>query len=166
MNVHPGPVFDDHGLFQECRVQPLTGHCHSGGEEEPGAFHFPFPLPTLDLERQVVGVAPGRENRPEPVVGITLEVLDNIFAGVVLGSPAHVALVSYVHVNVDQGGNNRLPSQVDRGGSRRRGDLSGAPDLEDPVTLYQEGSVLDHAAIPDDQTRSVEKDGHITPGGR
>ena len=103
---------------QDLVVRPLTGRRHPGAEEESGALDLPLALRELDFDREVLGVAAGRENRTKPIVGIAFEVLDQILAGVVFRSPARVPLVSQVRVGVDQGRNDRLSSQVDRGGWR------------------------------------------------
>ena len=77
---HPGLLGDGQRMSQELVVRPLTGRRHSGAEEEPGTLDLSILLRALDLDREVLGVAAGRKNRSEPVVGITLEVLDQILA--------------------------------------------------------------------------------------
>ena len=155
---HAGLVSYGQRVSEELVVRPLAGRRHAGAEDEPGARHLPLPLGALQLDREIVGVAAGGEDRAEPVVGVALEVLDQILSGVILCAPARVSFVSKVGVGVDQGGNDRASSQVHGRGSGRRSDFSGATDGEDPVALYQEGCVFDYAPVSDDQSGSLEEE--------
>ena len=66
-------------------------------------------------------------------------------------------------MSVDQGWDDGLSGQVDRGGSRRRRDLSDSPDLEDSVAFYEEGSVFDQVSVPEDQAGTFEEEGGGSP---
>ena len=48
--------------------------------------------------------------------GFALEMIENVFARVILGAPARVSLVSDVDVDVVQRGNDGLPCQRHAGG--------------------------------------------------
>ena len=62
-------------------------------------------------------------------------------------------------MSVDQGWDDGLSGQVDRGGPGGGGDLSGGSDLEDSVAFYEEGSVFDHVSVTEDQAGAFEEEG-------
>ncbi len=146
-------------MRQELVVRSLTGRRHPGAEEESSALDFPIPLRTLDLDCEVLGVATGRKDRAESVVRVSLEVLDEVLTGIVLGPPARVAFVTEVRVGVDQGGDDGFPSEIDRDGSGGCGELSGGPHLDDSVTFHEEISVFDYVSVAEDEAGTFEEEG-------
>ena len=99
------------------------------------------------------------DDRTEPVVGETLQMVDEILAReVLLGHRAvHIVLVSDVAVEIDLGRHDRLARQGDARRAGRDLQIALAADPCEPVVLDDECGVLDRgAAIAGDQPGSFE----------
>ena len=120
-----------------------------------------MPLPTVRNLRRVrddlvaqrvgqlrIGLEAHAHRRRRAVVGVALQLVDQIVARVVRLGVAAVLLVDQpdVVVAVDQRGHDGLARQVHDRGIRRRPPLALAADPREGVALDEEGGVLDRRA--------------------
>ena len=154
------------GVVREPRVRSAAGDPEAGRHQVAGAADLAHSLRLPDFERDLLAVAAGGDDRADAVVGVTLQMVDEVLAGEVPGAPARVPLPAQVRVGIDERRHHRAPGQVDDARPRRRRHLAGAPDPHDEIAADQERTLVDDAPVADDHARAGEQpDGRGRGGG-
>ncbi len=102
------------------------------------------PLILSNLRRQCSRICPERQHGGHAGVGVSIELVDQRLARVILGAEGRADLIPKMHVRVDEGRHHRLPGEVDV--SRARGGLhvAGArANLDDAAALDEQRAVFD-----------------------
>ena len=151
--VQPPPP----GVVRESGVRSAAGDPHPGRHQVAGAGDVAHPLRLPDLEGDLLAVAAGGDDCPDAVVGVAVQVVDEVLAGEVLRAPARVALPAEMRVRVDERRHHGMAGQVDDGRLRRRLHLAGVPDPHDAIAADQERGVFDDASVSDDHASAGEQ---------
>ena len=101
-------------------------------------------------------VAPGRDDGADSVVGMPIEMVDQVVAGKAVRTPPRVALPPEMRVGVHQGRHHGLPGQVDDRGTGRPFDLARRADLENQIVAHDECRLVDDAAVADNDAPTDE----------
>ena len=112
-----------------------------------------------DLERKLAGVGPHRDDGADAVVGVPLEVVDQVLARVVRVVVAESLLEPDVPVQVDERRHDRLAAQVDHRrvlGDRHAGGAARGHDA--PLVDHQHPAPDGRAAVSGDEGRPLVGD--------
>ena len=142
--VQPPPP----GVVREPGVRSTAGDPETGRHQVAGPADLAHPLRLPNLEGDLLEVAAGGDDRADAVVGVAVQMVDEVLAGEVAGAPARVPLPAEMRVGVDERRHHRAPGQVDDCRLRRRRHLGGAADPHDQIVADQERGLLDDAAVP------------------
>jgi hypothetical protein len=114
---------------------------------------------TPQLVSEVAHIGAGADRRGDPMVGVTLQVVDIVLSGEVRlrhGAVCHVEKPEMA-VRIDDRGHDGLPRQVDACCARRHIDLAVTANRCEPIVLHDKRGVLNRrAAIAGDEPRTFE----------
>ena len=115
----------------------------------------------IERNRQAIDstVRRGRDDRAHAVVGVAVQVIDQVLAREVLRAPARVPLPSEMRVGVHDGGHDRLAATSIDDSAGRRGDRPVPPDLHQQPVLNDERAVVDHPSVSDDDACALKQQG-------
>ena len=111
-------------------------------------------LPHVEGDR--LPVAPGRDDGADPVVGMPIEMVDQVVTGKAVSTPPRVALPPQMRVGVHKCRHHGLRGQVDDRGTGRHFDLARRADLENQIVTHDECRPVDDAAVADDDAPTDE----------
>ena len=145
------------GVVREPGVGSAAGRPETGRHQVAGASDLAHPLRQPDLEGGLLQVAAGGDDGADAVVGVAVQMVDEVLAGEVPGAPARVLLPAEMGMGVDERRHHRAPGQVDDRRLGRRRHLAGVPDPHDQTVADDERGLLDDAAVTNDHAGAREQ---------